>query len=765
MRVVRATATALVVAVTLVVAVACAGAQSAVEAPRPAAAMNQDASDNAAAAGWAAIDAAAAAEVEDKQLPSLVVAVAGRDGLLWSKAYGFEDAAKTRPASVDSIYRVGSITETLTGLLVKELAAAGRLDLDKPVSTYLAGFKPTNPFGGAVTLRELLAHTSGLVSQPPVGSSLANDEPGLAATVDSLNRTTLVAAPGTTAKHSDAGLAVAARTLEVVTDRSYDDLVRERLLSPRGMRSSALSHSQVSNLVYAEVAPFDSTRFAAPVFDFGAGPAGGLYTSARDLAQLTSTLLAGKALAGFAAATAGGWQTLECAGQVYGFSSYVSLVPDHGLAVFVLASLDGSPSPGRLARYATKVLAATEESRALPGWPRSVAFGPRAREAAGVFRHGQDSLMLRVVGGRLYLEAPTVAAEVRRAGDALVLDDTGTYSTELHISADSSRVVLFGNTYERTSATRPPPASRAIQDVVGDYGWPYAHIRVYERDGHAYARTSWSTYQPLEAAGRDRWALPRDGGPFRLETIRFQRDARGRVNAADLSGVVLPRRDFGAEAVEALRKSMRPIASLRAEALAAQPPAEPGPKRVSELTELTPRMAGVRLDVRYATSNNFLHTPVYTQGRAFLQRPAADAVRQVAADLAPKGFGLTIHDAYRPWFVTRMFWDATPDYNHIFVADPSQGSRHNRGAAVDLTLHELKSGKIVIMPGGYDEMSSRSYPLYIGGTSLQRWRRDVLREAMEARGFTVYEAEWWHFDFNGWQDFPISNLEFTAIGR
>jgi len=210
---------------------------------------------------------------------------------------------------------------------------------------------------------------------------------------------------------------------------------------------------------------------------------------------------------------------------------------------------------------------------------------------------------------------------------------------------------------------------------------------------------------------------------------------------------------------------MRPIASLRAEALAAHPPSEPGPKRTSDLVELTPRIAGVRLDVRYATSNDFMHAPVYTQARAFLQRPAAEAVRLVAADLAPKGFGLTIHDAYRPWFVTKMFWDATPDYNHIFVADPSQGSRHNRGAAVDLTLHELESGKIVTMPGGYDEMSSHSFPLYVGGTSLQRWRRDLLREAMEARGFTVYEAEWWHFDFNGWQDFPISNTEFAALGR
>jgi D-alanyl-D-alanine dipeptidase len=454
---------------------------------------------------------------------------------------------------------------------------------------------------------------------------------------------------------------------------------------------------------------------------------------------------------------------LECAGQVYGFSSDMLIAPDQGLIV-VLGALDGSPSPGRLARYATTALAAARGAQPIPTWPRSSVYGARAREVAGVFRHGEDSLAMRVVDGRLYLEGPTVAAEVRRTGDGVVLDDSGTYSCDLQVRADVNRVVLFGHVYDRVTASEPPP-SRAIQDIVGDYGWPHAYIRIYERDGRAYARMTWSSYQPLTAVGRDLWSLPTSDGPYRLEAIRFQRGARGRINAVNLSGVVLPRRDFGAESAAALRKSMRPIASLRAAALAAQPPVESGPKSAAELIELTPRMAGIRLDIRYATSNNFLQTPVYTQGRAFLQRPAAEALRLVAADLAAKGFGLTIHDAYRPWFVTKMFWDATPEENRIFVADPSQGSRHNRGAAVDLTLHELKSGAIVTMPGGYDEMSSRSFPVYVGGTSLQRWRRDLLREAMEARGFTVYEAEWWHFDFNGWQAFPISNVEFSAIGR
>ena len=117
----------------------------------------------------------------------------------------------------------------------------------------------------------------------------------------------------------------------------------------------------------------------------------------------------------------------------------------------------------------------------------------------------------------------------------------------------------------------------------------------------------------------------------------------------------------------------------------ATPPEEHG-KLVPDLVELVKLDRGFKLDIRYATSNNFLSTPLYTQARAFLQRPAAEALVRVNHALRPLGFGLIIHDAYRPWYVTKMFWDATPPDKHIFVANPAEGSRHNRGAAVDLTL-------------------------------------------------------------------------------
>jgi len=198
---------------------------------------------------------------------------------------------------------------------------------------------------------------------------------------------------------------------------------------------------------------------------------------------------------------------------------------------------------------------------------------------------------------------------------------------------------------------------------------------------------------------------------------------------------------------------------------AQEPPKEAGTFRKPDLVELVKLDRTIKLDIRYATSNNFLGRPVYKQARAFLQRPAADALVRANKALQKKGYGLIIHDGYRPWSVTKIFWDATPADKKEFVADPSQGSRHNRGCAVDLSLFDLKTGKEVVMPSGYDEMTERSHINYTGGTDEQRRLRDMLRTAMEAEGFAVYEPEWWHYDYKDWKEYPILNIEFSAITK
>jgi zinc D-Ala-D-Ala dipeptidase len=197
----------------------------------------------------------------------------------------------------------------------------------------------------------------------------------------------------------------------------------------------------------------------------------------------------------------------------------------------------------------------------------------------------------------------------------------------------------------------------------------------------------------------------------------------------------------------------------------ASPPVEAGNFRQADLVELIKLEPTIKLDIRYATSNNFVGRPLYNEARAFLQRPAAQALQRAHQKLRKQGYGLLIFDGYRPWAITKLFWDVTPPNLHNFVADPKKGSKHNRGCAVDLSLFDLQTGKEIEMPGAYDEMTERSYPNYKGGTAEQRKSRDILRAAMESEGFTVNEYEWWHFDYKDWRQYPILNVSFAELNQ
>lgn len=202
---------------------------------------------------------------------------------------------------------------------------------------------------------------------------------------------------------------------------------------------------------------------------------------------------------------------------------------------------------------------------------------------------------------------------------------------------------------------------------------------------------------------------------------------------------------------------------LMRDALAASPPAQDPALRAPDLVDLATLTPDFKFDIRYATTENFLSTPVYSSSHAFLEKPAAEALARASDYLKTKGYGLLIFDAYRPWFITKLFWDATPADKHQFVANPAQGSRHNRGCAVDLTLYDLKTGQQVVMPSGFDEMTPRAYSNYPDAPEEQKKARDLLRDAMQQEGFIQLPAEWWHFDYRDWNKYPVQNIRFEDI--
>jgi D-alanyl-D-alanine dipeptidase len=314
-----------------------------------------------------------------------------------------------------------------------------------------------------------------------------------------------------------------------------------------------------------------------------------------------------------------------------------------------------------------------------------------------------------------------------------------------------------------TAQTKPAAPPTRWVGLIGEYGPDNDILIILEKDGKLCALFKRTELEQLDEVSRNVFKFPVPG-PHAQQQLVFERDRSGRATQVALDSVVNKRRQIEPETGNQLRiKPLRPVAELIKEARAAQPPQEQGDFRPNDLVDLNKIDPTIRLEIRYASLNNFLGSIFYPWGRALMQRAAAEAVARASHRLKAKGYGLLIHDAYRPWYVTKVFWDATPDDKKIFVADPAKGSRHNRGCAVDLTLYDLKKKKPVEMVSTYDETTDRAYPDYPGGTSLQRWHRKLLREAMEAEGFTVYQAEWWHFDYKDWQKYRIGNVTFEEI--
>jgi D-alanyl-D-alanine dipeptidase len=470
---------------------------------------------------------------------------------------------------------------------------------------------------------------------------------------------------------------------------------------------------------------------------------------------------------GFDVSSLDGLRMVRHDGAIYGFATELAALPEQKLGVVVAVTKDGANAvASRIALGALRLMIANAAGRELVLPPTTSPLSlDLARRLDGSYGEGDRRIDLVARDSTVFLSRASGGTRGRLrllGGDTLVVDDALAYGPVVRV--DGGRLITGRDTLRRARRTLPNVAPTRWRGVIGEYGWDHNTLYVLERDGRLHALVEWFFEYPLSERNRDTFVFP-SRGLYDGERLTFTRRPDGYANEVRLGDIVFPRRPIEGEDGRTFRiRPVRPIAELRAEALAATPPAEPAPRRASDLVDLATLDPTIRFDIRYATTNNFMATPMYSEAKAFLQRPAAEALLKAHRALAADGFGLLIHDAYRPWYVTRMFWDATPDSSRIFVADPSQGSRHNRGAAVDLTLYDLRTGRPVEMVSGYDEFSPRAFPDYPGGTSRQRFHRERLRRAMEAVGFTVFEAEWWHFDFNDWRLYPIGNVTFDRIG-
>ena len=183
----------------------------------------------------------------------------------------------------------------------------------------------------------------------------------------------------------------------------------------------------------------------------------------------------------------------------------------------------------------------------------------------------------------------------------------------------------------------------------------------------------------------------------------------------------------------------------------------------NELVDIEKFVPGIALDIRYATSNNFTGEIIYKSAKAYIRKPVAEALAKIQSELMETGAGLKIFDAYRPYEATLRFYAVYPDTN--FVAAPWRGSVHNRGCAVDLTLINLETQKDFIMPTLFDDFTEKAAHSYTDLSDEVIKNRQTLLDIMTKYEFEKYDSEWWHYNYKGWEKYPLMNINFENLSN
>ena len=740
-------------------------------------------------------------EMVDKALNAVSIVLVKDMEILWARGFGVEDLNKSTKADANTVYRVGSVSKLFTDIGIMQLVEKGEVDLDAPITDYLPEFRPRSRFKREITLRQLMSHRSGLLREPLVGNYFDDDEPTLEATVKSIIDSDVIYAPESKIKYSNSAIATVGYVLEKLKGEPFASYLRKNVLLPMGLTHSAFEPlPDITNrLADATMWSYDGRVFDAPTFELGMSPAGSMYAPVVDLGQfmkvlfndgkgpngpvikketlqlmLTSQFNDGKDQRhnvgfgiGFSLSEQGGYKRVGHGGAVYGFSTQLYALPEVKLGVAVTSSVDVTNTiTRRVATYALDCLLAVENGKPLPDYEKTNSVNEKTVALLAGHFVSDNGKRLKLINkyGTLYMENDRFQTRIRQLNGRLVTDSQISYGSPIDYDEDGRTVTMGSTVYNREKYLKPMPIPKPWQGLIGEYGWNHNILYIYEAYGKLTALIEWMEKDILTEVEKDVFAFPVKGGMYHGEKMRFKRDRNGIATQVQIeNGPIFFRRDIGVDHGKTFRiDPLEPVGVLRKIALSASPPSEQK-KNDPDLVELRTLDSTIKYDIRYATTNNFMSAVFYRSAHAYMQRPAAESLVRVSKKLKAFGYGLLIHDSYRPWYVTKMFWDATPDDKKIFVANPESGSRHNRGCAVDLTLYDLDTGAVVEMVGGYDEMTDRSFPDYVGGTSQQRWHRELLRRSMEAEGYTVYEAEWWHYDYKTWNDYPILNLTFEAL--
>ena len=482
---------------------------------------------------------------------------------------------RKRPATAETVYRVGSVSKLFTDMAVMRLVEQGEIDLDAPVTKYLPEFQPRSPFNKPITLRMLMSHRAGLVREPPTGNYFAPDHPSLADTVRSLNDTELVYEPEAKSKYSNAGIAVVGYVLERTQKQPFADYLEQALLTPLGLRNSSFQPKPeiVRDLAQGTMWTYEGLAFPAPKFELGMAPAGSMYATVNDLGRFISVLLSGGrgpsgqvlkpetieamwtpqfASPGQRTGFGIGFHVTEFEGQrrvghdgaIYGFATTLQVLPESKLGVVAVANKDFANSVvDRIAETALRWMLAARRGEGLTPPETTEPVPPElVQRLSGRYGHGDQVLDLIAQDGQLYLASnrSEYRRRLRWLDDALIVDDVLGYGQRLVPRDD--RLLVNGAAYQRRDRRAAGPVPQRWQGLVGDYGWDHNTLKIRANaDGQLEALIEWFAAYPLAEVSENVFSFP-SWGLYDGERLVFQRGDGGRATRVQAASVVFERR-------------------------------------------------------------------------------------------------------------------------------------------------------------------------------------------------------------------------------
>ncbi|MEN7548936.1 M15 family metallopeptidase [Rapidithrix thailandica] len=701
------------------------------------------------------LKAAVRYECQTQQLPSLSVALLDREKVAWHTGFTWSKDKGSEALPQQAYYQMGEQAYLLTAHLLHEAVKAGKLSMNDPVNLYLPEVVPTT----SLKIRHLIQPDSGIAILLPEGNRYSSPPNSLETAVKSLDFSGKVSE--TSWQETD--FFVLGYLLEKLYRKKYTAL----LVEFAHKHNIANLFTEVSDSIRKHVLPgsfwtYEGRNVSLPVPEATLGLPHELCTDVQSWARCLQILLPAFSENPF-------WQVMfpvsdtsiwQSSGS--GYTSFYRFHPVQQWGIVLLSSLEGSEGAmAKVADYVFTQMQRLEAGQAMTAYPRSLPVNrEKIRLVQGRFQQGAEVLSLERFYRKWFVWKNNRRVELRQSGDSLIVDGRLAFGERFFL-LNKDTLQSNGESWIRVPPRRPEKVPGEWKHLIGEYGTKQPYWRILEKNGQLYALIDHFHLFPLQKLNEDAFLIKEHDW-----TLSFTKNSKGGVEAIRLGEVVLSKRNKGLQEAKYFKIALsKPLSEIREIAFNALPPEEAGSFREPELVELSKVIPNVKYDIRYSKSNNFMGVPFYTLERAFLQRPAVQALAKVAKVLERQGLGLLIHDAYRPWYVTKMFWEGAAPVHRRYLANPAKGSRHNRGCAVDLSLYDLKSGKPVEMVSGYDEFSIRAYALYPGGTEQQRWHRDLLRQVMTAYGFVSIKNEWWHFDYYQWKKYPILNLRFEELEK